>query len=76
MVEILLHLWSIFIVFIVFLTFMVNFYYIYGLSVTFMFVITFMGGKTRFVEGMSYVLKNKLLSRLRADRFFSHYRSF
>ena len=75
MVEILLHLWSIFIIFMVFITFMVDFYYIYGLSVTLM-VITFMGGKTRFVEGMSYVLKNKLLSRLRADRFLSHYRSF
>lgn len=75
MVEILLHLWSIFIIFMVFITFMVDFYYIYGLSVTFM-VIKFMGGKTRFVEGMSYVLKNRLLFRLRADRFLSHYRSF
>ena len=75
MVEILLHLWSIFIIFMVFITFMVDFYYIYGLSVTFM-VIKFMGWKTRFVEGMSYVLKNRLLFRLRADRFLSHYRSF
>lgn len=53
MVEILLHLWSIFIIFMVFITFMVDFYYIQGLSVTFMAVITFMGEKTRFVEGMS-----------------------
>lgn len=76
MVKLLLHLWSIFTTFMVFITFMVDFYYIHGLSVTFMVVITFMGEKTRFVEGMSYVLKNKLLSRLRADRFLSHYRSF